>query len=247
MSKKTIAIITVIGAVLLIILFIFLRAKKDITTPENVPTEEPMTEYHLKIEKPTIVYSNPTAESEIPTVPPTLNGKPILSTTEVVKESESVYINPLINESIDISINGILVENINTLHDFYQTGYRLDEKAEQSKLQFKEVNNPYLSNTHNKNDQIMVMIQNTNSVSCLYPDCKIKKIMCDFSKCKANIYVGKHHIDSLNPYNLIKYFGSPQSFLKEERSTYISYQAKNLQFFFEFENEKIISLGIGLS
>ena len=243
MSKKTIAIITLIVAGILILLFIFLRVKKDIEEPEKEKNERVSSEE-------TFSKSSIINKQFIPTEPATeandftFNGKPV--TEQPSTDAETIYINPIAKEKIDISINDVHVDKVQYLKDFFETGYSLDDKMTKKSLKHGQIDNPFLINRKDKKDSIMVIVKNDEKSSCSYSDCTVNSIMCDFSKCKSKIFVGNHDITSLNPKSLIEIFDSPQTYIENGSSSYISYKAKNITFDFEFLNKKIVSLGINL-
>ena len=243
MSKKTIAIITLIVTGLLVLLFIFLRAKKDIEEPktdkdESVSSEETLSNSSI-INKEFIPSEPPTEANDF-----TFNGKPV--TEQPSTEAETTFVNPIAKEKIDIAINNIHVDNIHYLTDFFETGYNLNDNISKKSLRLGEIDNPFLINKKDKNDSIMVVIKNNEKGSCPYSDCQVNNIMCDFSKCKAKILVGNHDITSMSPQRMIENFDTPQTYIENDSSTYISYHAKNITFDFEFSNNKVVSLGINL-
>lgn len=248
MSKKTIAILIIIATVILVLLFIYLRINKDLNEPKETANDDTATEVNVESEDDSYkdIIIDPTFETPTAKITPTYYGKPSIESTEKTEPATEQYTKHILQEKVEISINGINVEQLKYLSDFYETGYGLDKNMKKGQLEYNEVNNPYLINSHDKTDQVMLAIKNTETVSSPYSECLIKNIMCDFSKCKAKITVGQYDATSLTPKLLISNYGTPTSYTEEENDCYISYQAQNLTFDFEFSNDKLISLGINL-
>lgn len=245
MNKRTIAIITIVAAGLLVVLFIILRVNKDLNSPaDGDKTDETSVEESTELlsESPSASFPTMNHASENIPVTPTLYGKPV--ETEKETEPNTAPTNKIATETVDVFINGIDMNQVVLLKDILAAGYQLDKKYSKELLNYNSINNPYLTNVNDKNDQIMAVIINSDTTPNYYSECKVQNVMINCSNSSARISIGTHDVDTLDSDKIFSYFGAPNTYLTDENSEYISYSAQNIQFNFEFQNQKMVSVGI---
>lgn len=244
MNNKKIAVITIIIAAAFVLFFIFLRIINITKSPDD--SSEFIEESTPETQSQNIESVNSAStELIIETTPPTFYGKPIETEGTTEAPSETKAVSPLENEVVEIKINGMNVNDFSVLKDLYSLGYTIDKGLEKKKLSYDDIDNPILKNKNDENDSLFIVIRNKETVPVLYSECQIERIMIDLTNCSPNIIVGNYDLNSLSADDLFQFFGSPKTYFTDDSVTYISYQASNLQFDFEFKNDdQCISLGI---